>query len=75
MRIKQFHIVGLLFTLLTGFLLHFVYEWSGDNPLVGLFSPVNESVWEHLKLLFFPILAYSIVEYFIYGKNYPTSYP
>lgn len=43
-----------------GVLLHFVYEWSGKNPAVGIFSPVNESTWEHLKLLFFPMLALTI---------------
>jgi hypothetical protein len=37
-----------------GTLLHFCYELSNDNILVALFSPVNESIWEHLKLLFFP---------------------
>ena len=34
---------------IAGTLLHFVYGWSGRNLLVGLVSPVNESVWEHTK--------------------------
>jgi hypothetical protein len=53
-----------------GTLFHFVYEWSGENPLVGLFCPVNESTWEHLKLLFYPILIVSIPEYFVLRKRY-----
>jgi hypothetical protein len=52
-----------------GTLLHFVYEWSGKNPLVGLLCPVNESTWEHLKLIFYPILVVSIPEYFILRKQ------
>jgi hypothetical protein len=52
-----------------GTLLHFVYEWSGKDPLVALFCPVNESTWEHLKLLFYPILVVSIPEYFILRKQ------
>jgi hypothetical protein len=52
-----------------GALLHFVYEWSGNHPLVGLFAPVNESTWEHLKLVFYPILVVSIPEYFFLRKR------
>ncbi len=43
-----------------GFLLHFAYDWSGQNKIVGLLSPTNESTWEHLKLLFFPMLFITI---------------
>ena len=52
-----------------GFLWHFLFELSGNNYFVGLFAPVNESVWEHLKILFFPFVILAIVEYFIYGKE------
>ena len=38
-----------IFISVLGVLLHFTYEWSGDNAVVGLFSAVNESTWEHLK--------------------------
>ena len=34
-------------TLLAGAALHFLYTWL-PLPLIGLFAPVNESVWEHL---------------------------
>jgi hypothetical protein len=47
---------------IAGTLLHFVYGWSGQNFLVGLVSPVNESVWEHTKLLVFPVVAVGTVE-------------
>lgn len=43
-----------------GFLLHFAYDWSGQNNIIGLFSATNESTWEHLKLLFFPMLFVTI---------------
>lgn len=42
---------------------HFLYDFSGGAALVALFCPVNESVWEHLKLIFFPLLAVSLLEY------------
>lgn len=44
-----------IFVLAAGSLWHFVYEWSGETWLVGLFFPVNESTWEHMKLVFFPM--------------------
>ena len=60
---------GILFTLILGTLLHFTYHWSGENPFVALFSPVNESVWEHLKLLFFPVLLYTFFEIIVLYKG------
>ena len=62
-------ILGILFTLIFGTLLHFFYKWSGDNPFVALFSPVNESVWEHLKMLFFPVFLYTMFEIIVLFKT------
>jgi len=55
--------------------LHFVYEWSGESLFVGIFSPINESVWEHLKLLFFPMSVWILIGYFIFGKKFKTYIP
>ena len=49
---------------------HFAYDLSGENLIVGLFNPVNESVWEHLKFMFFPFLLWWIVIYVIKNKKY-----
>ncbi len=62
--------VGLVFGLIAGTVLHFVYKWSGYNDIVALFAPINESVWEHLKLLFFPFILYAAAEYYIIGNKY-----
>ncbi len=62
-------IVPYIFVTLLGVLLHFTYEWSGKNSLVGLFSATNESTWEHLKLAFFPMLILTIWEAFGKYKN------
>lgn len=69
MNIKRWHIAGMIFTIIFGTLDHFFYHWSGENPLVASFAAVNESTWEHLKLLAAPMIFFSIIEYFIYGKN------
>jgi hypothetical protein len=49
--------------LLLGALLHFVFEWSGESRIVGLFASVNESVWEHFKQGFWPMCLYAAIEY------------
>jgi hypothetical protein len=58
-----FELFGIVLIVLVGSALHFTFKLSGGNPLVGVFSAVNESVWEHLKLSFWPALLYAIVEY------------
>ena len=71
-EIRKYQIFSLLFTFILGTLLHFIYEWSGDNKFVALFSATNESTWEHLKLLFFPMLISTIIGLFYFGKNAPN---
>ena len=65
----KFTILGIIFTVITGTLLHFVYDLSNGNPVVGLFAPINESVWEHLKLLFYPATLWITIGYKKFGKN------
>lgn len=57
---KRNIILRFLFLSIAGTLLHFTYGWSGNNPIVGIFSATNESTWEHLKLLFFPMFFLTI---------------
>ena len=75
MDIKKWQIAGALFTLILGTILHFTYNWSGKNPVIGIFSAVNESIWEHLKLLAFPMLLFSALEFLAYGKNLTNFVP
>ena len=63
--LKTLEIASFFLTCLLGVLFHFIYEWTGKQFLVGLFFPVNESTWEHLKLVFFPIILVSILEYYV----------
>ena len=68
---------GVFFIFFAGSLLHFAYDWLGRNPAVAVFAAVNESVWEHLKLAFWPSVVYACVEFpplkrqsgnFVFGK-------
>ena len=70
-KIFYWQIAAILFTWILGTLLHFTYEWYGENTVVGVFSAVNESTWEHLKLSFFPMLLFSLIEgIFLYKSTH-----
>lgn len=62
---------GFVFTSVLGTLLHFLYDWSGQSVAAALFSPVNESIWEHMKLIYYPMLLFALLEYFAWGKGEP----
>lgn len=65
-------LAGFVFTAAAGSLLHFVYEWSGGSTLAAAFSAVNESTWEHMKLLFFPMFLFSVAQVIALGRQYPN---
>lgn len=60
MNQKQFHpgwvFCTTVFAFLLGMLFYNIYPWSGNNVFIGLFFPISESVWEHLKLAFYPLV-------------------
>ena len=66
---KYWQMAGFVFTAIVGTLLHFLFDWTDGNVAAALFSAVNESIWEHLKLLFYPMLIFAAVEYFFWGKE------
>lgn len=70
--LNAFETAGILFTILTGSLIHSAYPKSGYRILAGILAPANESVWEHLKLLFTPMVIYSIVEFLLIGWRFPN---
>ena len=57
---------GFAVTALGGTLLHFLYEWIGEATWIAPFSGVNESTWEHMKLLFWPMFLYAVVQSFFF---------
>ena len=64
----KYELLSIIITSILGVILHFSYEWSGNNLIVGSFSAVNESIWEHLKLIFFPTLI-TIIGGIFYNKD------
>ena len=62
-KLFKLEAIGFIFVSIVGTLSHFLYDWLGKNLVVGIFCPVNESPWEHLKLLFFPFAIYTVYMY------------
>jgi len=62
---KLWIIIGIPIIFLFGLLMHFAYDWSGHSTVVGIFTPVNESIWEHLKLSVYPTFLWWIIGLFI----------
>ncbi len=67
--IRLWQLFGFSVTSLGGTLLHFLYEWLGKAPLIAPFSGVNESTWEHMKLLFWPMFIFAIVQSFFFKER------
>lgn len=65
-------IIGFIFTSIVGVLLHFIYDLTNKSIVFAPFSAVNESIWEHMKLLFFPLFILALIEYSITGQNTPN---
>ena len=72
-KILKSTIIGVIFIIIVGSLLHFTYKFSNNSPIVGLFSPINESIWEHLKMAVFASIFYIIFEY-KFVKDYANNY-
>ena len=60
--------------MLIGSLDHFMYELSGENVFVGMWAPVSESIWEHLKIAFYPTLFFWTAVYFVFRPFVLTQY-
>lgn len=67
-RVLRSEWLGFLFVALAGTVLHFVYDWTGGSPLAAAFSAVNESTWEHMKLLFVPFFLFTMVQFVFFAE-------
>ena len=61
-QIGLWQLMGFAATSLGGTLLHFLYDLIGGAVWSAPFSGVNESTWEHMKLLFWPMLFFAVVQ-------------
>ena len=61
--VLRWELVGIIVISVLGSILHFAFDWSGQLEPVGVIAAVNESVWEHFKIGFWPALFYAVFEY------------
>lgn len=61
--------IGMILIAIVGTLLHFTYEISHHNKFVAIFSAVNESTWEHIKICMTPTILWSLYDGYVYGMN------
>ncbi len=65
---KKIKIMGVFICFILAIILHFIYKMI-PITFVSIIAPVNESIWEHMKLIVTSSLIFSIIEYFIYKKK------
>lgn len=68
MKKKYFIIINSIIIFFLAFISHFVYEYL-KSDMTSIFFPVNESIWEHMKLLFTPFLIDALILYFYFKKS------
>ncbi len=71
-KTRNYQIFSIIFTMILGTFLHFTYKISDENSIVAIFSSINESTWEHLKLLYFPMAITTIIGFFYLRKSVPN---
>lgn len=67
MTIKKIKIINVVFLFLLSFLWHFVFDLLPNN-FFAIFFPVNESIWEHMKIIYYCLLLSSVLEFLLYKK-------
>jgi hypothetical protein len=72
-KAEKWILLGIPALILIGFPMHYLYEWSGKLTIAGIFLPVNESIWEHLKLALWPMILWWFLWYIINEKKYAVS--
>ena len=72
-ELKRYIICYIIFSII-GTLMHFAYDVLGSNVILNSIVPVNESVWEHMKLIFYPALFFFVYNYDYKRKNNMSTY-
>lgn len=62
-NLRKWELIGIAVIASLGAMFHFIFEWSGKLIAIGAIAPVNESVFEHLKMTYWPALFYAAIQY------------
>lgn len=66
---QKWIIIGIPILFLIGSFMHFLYDLSSENVIIGLIAPSNESVWEHTKMVLLPVICWWVIYYLAAGKK------
>ncbi len=64
MNLKKIKMLGVIGVFVVSIICHFTYQFIPNN-IVAIFVPVNESIWEHMKMLFSSFIIYGVIEYLL----------
>ena len=67
MNLKKIKIISIIGILILSFISHFMYDLF-PNIIFSFIFPVNESIWEHMKILFTSILLYGFIDKYLLNK-------
>ena len=68
--INRLHFIGSFVIFGLAFILHFLFEWTNYNEFVGAFSATNESIFQHIKMVFYCVVIYYFISYFIFANKF-----
>ena len=67
MSLKGVKIINVFVVFALCFITHFMFDWF-PNTFFSIFFPVNESIWEHMKMLYSSIIIAGVIDYFLIKK-------
>lgn len=67
---QKWIIKGIPILFIIGSFMHFLYDFSGKSLVVGTIAAINESIWEHLKMVLLPVICWWSIYYIIASKKY-----
>ena len=68
MNLKELKFLSVFGIFLLSFAAHFIYQLF-PNVLVSFFFPINESIFEHMKIIFTSTIIWGIIDYLLLVKN------
>lgn len=74
MIVKKFFILGILIIFGLSTLNHFLFKWSNYSSFFAFIAPINESLFQHAKMFFYPIVLYYFGVYILFSKKYQLNY-
>ena len=74
MKVKKFFILGILIIFGLSTLNHFLFKWTNYSSFFAFIAPINESLFQHAKMFFYPIVLYYFGVYILFSKKYQLHY-